>query len=454
MIGSSFRLAAAFLAAVACGPASALSDAETPRERSTRMASEAERRRQAEIGYEARYRSHSLRSGCDAPVEPERPRVCVTVSGTTAVPKGDRLRYRVEWRDVPAGAGLIVTLERAAPVGERWRYAGITGPVQLFTIPVSGSGARDLEWSGREIGCAPADAPTWCDGVEIGAYTLTATILDLPDYNFLGWPDRRPYRPLTWAKSAPFSIDGALDLGSLLNKRQAVTDYLRRRLGFFVPHYDRTILDRPLPAAHSGASGYCAGIELRLPLQGVLTACLPQRSIDRHGVRATGDDLVFSGAIGYRKGLIAQDRAEAVARRIAVQGHENVAHYFGRPDMRQVRAQYGEEAAKERTWLETTLIEPNYRHEVGGYWLFLMHNRLHTIGGSLAGIDAKLLVKVEPDGTGCLIDHRSTATPGPDIGARSAGNGLSETEARSRYDPETWQQPCARQGGAPSPGGG
>jgi hypothetical protein len=54
------------------------------------------------------------------------------------------------------------------------------------------------------------------------------------------------------------------------------------------------------------------------------------------------------------------------------------------------------------------------------------------------------LIKVELDSTACLVDRRDAAERGPAIGAQSAGNRLSQAEARRRYDPETWQQPCPR----------
>lgn len=446
MTRTGFRLAAALLlSVVACGPVSGRSGHETPQERAARIESDSEQRRQAEIDREARARPESQRSGCDAPAGPPRAQVCVRLAGPTALRKGEGLRYRVEWSGLAARAGLIVTLDRAAPVGERWRYAGLTGPVQLSTIPVEGSGARDLEWNGRGIGCAPADAPTWCDGVERGAYILSAAIVDPPDYYLLGWPEQRPYRPLAWADSATFTIEGPIDMRWVMgHDRSAVKDYLRRRLGFFLPHYTGKLDDRSLLATARGASGYCAGIPLHVPLRGILEACVPRRLIDPIGVRAAPEEIVFSGEIGYLPGLIAEDRAEAIALRIALQGYEGSVDYIGPPSFREVRAKFGEEVANQRTWLETTLMEPSYRVEAGGYWLFLFHQRVTTLRGGQAGFNQKLLIKVEPDGTACRIDSRDMAEPGPDIGSRSAGNGLSEAEARRRYDPQTWQQPCPR----------
>jgi hypothetical protein len=83
----------------------------------------------------------------------------------------------------------------------------------------------------------------------------------------------------------------------------------------------------------------------------LLEACVPLRLAERFGVRASPDEIVFSGEIGYRPGLIAQDRAETTARRIAMQGYDSVADYIGLPSLREVRAKYGE-LADQRTWLE------------------------------------------------------------------------------------------------------
>lgn len=435
-------LAAVLLPTAACGPPPERSGAETGKQEAVRGATLDEQRSRDEIDYHARERPERLRSGCDRPAG--APRVCVRLAGPRAVPRGSGLRYRVEWRDLPR-SGLIVQLERAAPIGERWRYAGLWGPIQLATIPVGGSGARDFEWNGREIGCAPADYPTWCDGVEIGAYTLTAVIVDPPDYSFLGWPDRRLHRTLAWAASPEFSIEGAFDMQSVFYwDRSALHRYIDRQLGERAPKPGERYPPQPLIARRTLLSGYCADIVLDPPLRGTIRACIPPRLVDRFGVRARADDISLSGAVGYRKGLIAKDRAEAVARRIAMRGYERAADHIGFPDVDEVRARYGREAAGRRTWLETEVPDPTYRTEAGGYWLFLVEQRVKTIAGQLAGLRHGLLIKVEPDGTACLIDKGDAATFRPNISADGAPSGLPADLARRFHDPERWSRPCPR----------
>jgi hypothetical protein len=242
----------------------------------------------------------------------------------------------------------------------------------------------------------------------IGAYTLTAVIVDRPDHSFLGWPDPRPHRTLAWAPSRAFTIVGAFDMRSVLERDpSAVGDYLGRRLGFGLPNYQWRFRGRPLVAKRSPFSGYCAGMALDPPLRGTLDICLPRSAVDRFGVRAIQGDAVFSGAIGYRRGLIAQDRAEAIALDVSKQGYRGAG----------------------------TRSDSSYRNEAGGYWLF-------TVQQGTAPALETLLIKVEPDGAGCLVGKGGYSEFRPSIGADGPPGGLSEAEGRRFYDPELWSRPC------------
>jgi len=420
---------------------------ETPRERAQRLLhlrDSDQRRRAFEIEHEQRARPPALLSGCGASADPGRPQLCLRLLDRRAITKGSGLRYRVEWRNLPTTLGLIVVLERAAPIGEHYRYRGVTGPLHLSTIPVSGSGSVELAWNGREVGCAPADGPTWCDGVEIGAYRLGATVVDWPDYHFLGWPDRRPYRLHLWTRSDEFAITGPFDMRSILNEdRREVTAYLRERLGYFQPIYDWSERGRPLPARRVG-DAYCADKPMRPPLRGALRICVGAAYVDRYGVSARPEDMRLNGDIAYLPGLIAQDRAEAIARRTAMRGYEGAADYLGHPGLDAIRA-LPPGAADRMTFLDTSVAGGAYRGERGGYWLFIVEQKVSSLSGSgPRGPWHRLLIKVEPDGTACRIGRGTMDDFRPSIGADGPPGGLEGAQARRYYDPERWQLPCPR----------
>ena len=421
---------------------------QTPEQRERELEllrEEAESRRQWEIEQEPLRWPPEVRSRCDAHASVNTPEVCIRLTGPRSIGKGSGVTYRIEWRNLPRGA-LIVSLERDAPPGERWRYLGELGPLQLSPARLSGNGARDFSWNGRQVGCAPADVPTWCDGVEIGSYRLHARVVDLSDHRSVRWPEGRQARVLAWSRSEPLTISGAVDMRTVLRDNRSETlAYLERRVGFFTPFYDAFIGRAPRPTRPHGP-GHCAQIPLEQPLRGTLEACIKDEFIEPAGVTAGPQDVLFGGDIDYLPGLIRQDRAADIARQVAMRGYERSADYIGWPGLDEARrGGGGDERNNPRTWLETYMRDRAYRRENGGYWLFVVDQMVHNFRGSgRAGAYDRLLVKVEPGGAACLVGRGTMEDYNPAIERGELPGGMTREQALPFYDPERWARPCPR----------
>ena len=110
-----------------------------------------------------------------APAAGSRPSAPVPTVAVADVPAGPlrqpvRFRFRVDYRDVPVGAGLLVSIhESRGP-------AGAGGGLTLMPVPIAGSGSVELVFDGSAI-TAPADAPL-AHSVPPGDYRLRARVGD------------------------------------------------------------------------------------------------------------------------------------------------------------------------------------------------------------------------------------------------------------------------------------
>jgi hypothetical protein len=324
---------------------------------------------------------------------------------------------------------------------------------------LEGSGARELDWNGREIACAPTDFPTQCDGVDVGEYHLGAYLVARAGppvaWRVLPHPaivmESSESRLVLWSRSAAFSIEGEPDLQPLLRHNDSLKDHLRDRLGFSIPFYDWSLLEAPLRAPLT-VDGYCASVKLEVPLRGTLRACLPAEAMDRYGLDTARTGVAFSGDAAFLPGLIAQEEAELIARRIAMKGYESAADYIGRPDRAAVRARYGDEEAGRKTFFSTYIPEANFRREAGGYWLFVVEPQVTLIreNGPWGDSTERLLIKVEPSGQACVVDRRRIGDYRPDIGQREPKAGASAHEAKGYMEVESWSRPCPTDDSGPA----
>jgi len=323
-------------------------------------------------------------------------------------------------------------------------------------IQIVGDGAREFEWNGRIAGCHL----TLCDAMEVGEYRLAVYAFAVTPYRELEYgvplhPVHTAMRAqgaplISWAKSAAFRIDGEPNLTPFLRRPMfPLAQYLRQRLGFFIPFYDWSLLENPLPARRT-RDGYCADITLRPPLRGILRACLPLDALGAYGANVEDWEMLFSGEIGFLPGLIPEADAEIIARRLAMRGYEQAADYIGGQDFRALRDRYGQEGLSQRTWLETEIREAIYRREAGGFWLFVVEQTAMFVGrngfvrgsSNPAGLSDRLLVKVEPNGRACVVGRGPAGSYRPSIQSQEPVGGLPAGESRRYYDIEAWSRPC------------
>lgn len=413
--------------------------AEASSRRAEARRAEAERRRQWELGEDARLRPPDRRSGCDAPASTGAPQICIRLLGPRVLPNGSERRFRLEWRNLPETV-IELALERAAPAGERWRYRGTVGLLPSLGLgSVSGEGAREGSWNGLDVTCN--DQPGYCQGVEIGTYRFSGAAIIVEPTRRRGQPSPVP---ITWTLSDEFEIGGSFDMRSVLYEdRIQLGSYLQRRLGFHIPFYNSEVKRAPMPARR-GRSGYCADAVLPPPLRGTLRTCIPARFVDRIGVAAEPEDVLFGGEIGYLPDLVTQSRAVEIARGIAMRGYERAADHIGYPGLAEARrGGGGDERDNPRTWLDTYMRDFGYRHEGGGYWLVVVDQMVKTLAGEgPAGPWDRLLVRIEPNGRACLVGRGPVQTYNPGIRAQRPPGGMTLAQARPNYDPARWSQPC------------
>ena len=419
---------------------------------------EAEQKRRYEVEQEPVRRPPNLRSDCDD--VSDAPAFCIERLGPEQIAKGTGLRYRVTWRNLAEPLALAIALERSAPTGTRWRYHGRVGPLLHGGMSLKGSGAREFDWIGREIACAPTDFPMYCDGVEVGEYHLGAYIFALAGPPVPGRHGAHPAvvpmmlapdsRLVLWSRSAAFSIASDPDLQPLLRHGDSLRKHLQERLGFFIPFFDWSLLKAPLRASRT-ADGFCASVKLEAPLRGTVRACLPAEAMDRYGLDTARSAVTFSGDAAFLPGLIPQAEAELIARRLATKGYENAADYIGRPGFAAVRARFGFEEAQRKTFFSTYIPEANYRPEAGGYWLFIVQPQIRTLADSgSGGPGAVLLIKVEPSGRACIVGDGIAGEYRPSIRQQEPNPGLSSELARRNFDIEGWSQPCPTDDSGPA----
>ena len=420
-----------FAAAYSIMPASAESPSDRPDAEDARKQAEADTARDAALFPTA------TQSDCDSP--PGRPVVCL-VPATRAVRLDQPLDYVLRWRGVPEGSGVVISIENGAPAAERRRYIGAAGPLMLAPLKIRGSGEKRIQWNGHDIGCAPADAPMWCQGVERGRYRLVGQLYDTASFAFLGWPDPRPRKQIAWTRSPMVDIQGPIDIGVALRGDQlSLTRFLWRQ-GYRKAFYDREVLKHVGPT-RGGWRTHCADIALLAPLTGSIEACVPKSTVDEFGIKARPAEISYGGKIRYLVGILPMAEAEIAARKVARPPYERLARYTGFPTA--ALDEPDRDAVNQRTWLESGISDAALRNEGGPYWLFLIRESVKTVQGSPAGPSDHLLVRVEMNGRACLVDKGPSGDFRPDIDSQDAGlHGLTSAQKIKSYNPALWQRPC------------
>jgi hypothetical protein len=395
-------LAATLLAvSPAAGRSAAQAPAEEARERAQILANELEEDRLN--------RAAAPQSRCDGARGGNGPEICIRLLGGGPVGKWQRVRIAVRWRNLPAGAGLAVRLQRDVPAGERAWLQGATGPVMLSPLAVSGNGSRVLDWDASQTGCAPADAPTWCP-TEIGRYRLNAMVFDRADFALLGWPDPNPPRAIVQGNSPGFAIAGEPDWNELGRAMEQ-----RARLSLNARHADRQNAPlRPLGGITHEESGYCGRFAPPVPLEGEIIVCAAPETVSAAGFRVEPNRLEVTGAVRQAAGTIDQVAAEAAARATGEQPYLPRVRFRHQPSMSDAGFPGGDPSAfliwsranpLATTYLSDDVMAVRYRIEEGGYWLFVLSEIMAGGQDNAPGRFAdKVLVRVDHRARACVVE--------------------------------------------------
>ena len=334
----------------------------------------------------------------------------------SSTPKGSELSFAVEHRNLPAGAGLVLTLVRDVPEGQAHGYAGATGPLMLEPLAVSGSGRTEFRWNGREVGCAPTDFPTWCP-VEVGRYRVQATVIDRTDVGLVGWPDQRPRTVLAQSLSSPFLITGEADLGPLQTTllgaaMQHVADRLfaAQRLSAVAPPHQIGRSLRPLGPVRRTSAGLCSEFEAVAPFAGRLTACLPAGSLSEAGLRVQRAEAKVSGDVSWARGVLPYGQAEAAALAVADAAYLPRVRFRNQPTPEQLGLPPGVDF---QAWSRTNPGASTYLSSQAGEWTWRadLNAWAIVISEIMAGgrDDApgrfadNVLVRVDQSGRACVV---------------------------------------------------
>ena len=344
-----------------------------------------------------------------------------------AAPKGTEITFQVEHRGLPPGAGLVLTLVRDVPTSEIG-YQGATGPLTPKPLPIGPDQRTAFVWNGRDVACAPADAPTWCPA-EVGRYRIHAQVFDRADFGLVGWPDRSPRTLLAESVSEPFLLTGEPDLTVLEPMLRALavqrvadslfTEKGRTGTGAFGPI--ARSLDRLGPVARTGA-GICAEYEATPPFRGRLRACAPARSLTEAGLRVRREDVTASGDVDWAAGVVPYPRAEAAALAAADAAYVGRVRFGTQPTREQLGIPAGTDfQAWSRanplgsTYLSSGVMDWTYRQDAGA-WAFLISEIMAGGQESAPGRFADAVaVRVDGAGRACIVAVRPYKGPRFDI---------------------------------------
>ena len=331
-----------------------------------------------------------------------------------AAAKGTQITFEVEHRNLPPGAGLVLALVRDVPADEAHLYQGATGPLTLRPQPVAGDQRTVFEWNGRDVACAPADAPTWCPA-DVGRYRVHARVFDRSDFALVGWPDRTPRTLLAESVSAPFVLTGAPDLEPLERQlRSSAVQHVAERL--FLQQGAPLAATEPITRAltPSGAprrsgDGFCVDYDAAAPFRGRLRACAGPQVLTEAGLRVRPADISTSGEVGWAQGVLPFQQARAAALAAADAAYLSRVRFREQPTPVQAGMPPGADfQAWSRanplatTYLDSGVMDWAYRTDANA-WAFLVSEVMAGGQDDAPGRFAdKVLVRVDGAGRACI----------------------------------------------------
>lgn len=353
-----------------------------------------------------------------------KPQLCIEHVGSETVPINSPVAYRLRWRNLPSGAYIRVWSRNAASAGQRWKYMGAYGAIEVQSFGGSPDGDQQLKWDGRSVACAPVDAPMMCDSGEVGRYVLRAAIMTGTDPFRPGWPERNPFPVIRFAQSEtmPFTLDGAPQPVSVPGRYR---EYRHRReiidaIGKALPmggNADK-LVDR-LGAWRARLMHYCAKLPLDQPLAGSLDVCFSRFHRDANGIALVPGDITASGDARLAHGIMSSKEAVSKATSYAIGMTEKQATYPAYPgEVDMVRKLYPDPkkydgayqdlryAARDAglSYVEVNQPWPSFRYDAkGSWWLIQLGLWIQTIDGPRVKDWGNITLRVEHIGDVCRI---------------------------------------------------
>ena len=316
---------------------------------------------------------------------------------------------QVEWGldSVDKVSGLVINLVRNVSENERSNYNGATGPITLKPIVVHEKNG-ELSWRTGQVGCAPTDAPTWCE-VQPGEYYLESVFYDQADFSLLGRMMRLDPEPqvLKTIRSKNFEIIGTPNLEALKNEVfSLVMHNIAETLGV---QHGRGVFNMQDFVKTNGewqdeGDKKCLEYELVAPFSGKLRVC-------GNPLKRGATDFEALSPIGYASADMKDyQSAKKIAETIAHEPYLSRVKFYTQPSPEEAGYpgydvidfyEWSRANPDATTYLSSSLRDWYYQNEA---WVFLF--QVNKAGGSENGPDRfndLVLVKVEKKGA-CIVE--------------------------------------------------
>ena len=356
------------------------------------------------------------------------PAICVGPPARTSYGRGDPITTRIVWRGVPANSSVVVYLVRDQPDETRGsiRYLGTTGALTVDAIPISGDGAIDFAWNGREFACAPSDMPMLCrETANIGRYRIAAILYARARVSVVGWPDPNPPAILAVSTSSAFVVRGSPDLSDIARTLWwAAMDQAMARHEITTSATLGDMSGRNVTFYQRG-DRLCAKIPAIPPYQSTLESCVPMAKIigDAGLLPVDKADTVVTGHVRVMPGALSRERAVNSAKDAAARPYLPRVAFRHQPSFEEAGYKPGagggahSELDDREAWdnahpTATTYLNDGprdtiYRPDLGGGWVVVMDEIL--AGGRIPDSQRfadKVLVFVNANGKACVIETR------------------------------------------------
>jgi hypothetical protein len=368
----------------------------------------------------------------------EAPTLAVSHTASERIAKGTPIQISIDYQNAPDDAGLVVWLVPDVPEAEYQTIGRYPALLVLGPIKLKGSGRHVMDWNGRDIGCAPMDAPMWCADDILGRYRFEAALYETSNFSLLGMMARQLPKALVRNRSSAFEATGTIDIGRYRSLFDApASQYLADRLNLHsagVPGLGNGNTELYLKARDGitlGAEGYCAIYDGKSPFAGQVKVCFSASLVGPYGVNwsqihrdlrvaETSEMATEPGLLPYKDAL-ARARPLADAPYVARLKMESLPLMFS--PLFGVGADVGRRVGDNvNSWgrggtAHNERVQgagvTTWSFDVGASaWVFVIYQIKY--GGRETDPDRfadNVMVRVEPTGKACVIETRPYKAP-------------------------------------------